>query len=107
LSELTTAATDGGTYVITASFTDEAGDAVTPNTLTWSLYDRRGAVINSRLDETLVAAASVTIVLSGDDLLHSDGAERYLIIEGDYDSSNGSGLPLRVEAHFFVQDLRD
>lgn len=102
---LSTNATDGSTYVVTATFTDEAGDSVVPNTLTWSLRDGTGGIVNSRDEVSLSPAASVTIVLQGDDLLYADGATRYLTVEGDYDSTNGSGLPLTAEVRFSVDNL--
>lgn len=106
---LTTKATEESTYVITAAFTDEDGSAVTPKDGTvWSLYDRGGNVINSRQDVAIVAATSVDIVLSGDDLQItgvSDDGVRKLTIEGTYDSSLGSDLPLNDECTFSIEDL--
>lgn len=104
---LTTLAPDQGTYAITASFTDEAGETVTPNSLTWSMYNRAGRVCNSRENVSLTPASSVTVVLTGDDLKYTDGAQRFVVFDGDYDSSNGSNLPLRDECMFFISDLRD
>ena len=61
-------AIEQSTYVITASFTDETGAAVVPNSVTWTLVNGDGQVVNSRSAVSVTPASSVTIVLSGDDL---------------------------------------
>jgi hypothetical protein len=104
--ELTTRAVDKSTYIVTCSFSDENGDAVVPNTLTWTLTDEDGTVINDREDvEVSVPAASYDIVLSGDDLKYSDSWYRVLTIEATYDSDAGDDLPLRESCKFSVDDL--
>jgi hypothetical protein len=102
---LTTSAVDLSTYVVTASFTDETGAAVTPDTLVWSLYDEDGQVINARSDVALIPGETVTIVLSGADLRYSDGMRRYIVLEGTYDSTNGDDLPLREQVAIDVIKL--
>ncbi len=65
---LTTNAVEKSTYIVTAAFTDEDGDAVTPNAgLVWTLTDMNGVVINSREDVSISPDTSVDIVLSGND----------------------------------------
>jgi hypothetical protein len=102
---LSTNAVDGSTYIITATFTDEDGNSVTPNTLTWSLRNGAGNIVNEREDVSVTPAASVEVVLSGDDLLYSDGHARYFTLSGTYDSDAGTGLPLRAEAYFLIDNL--
>jgi hypothetical protein len=103
---LTTKANDGSTYVVTAAFTDEDGVAVSPDSLVWTLKNRDGDIINSREDVTVdTPSSSENIVLSGDDILYSDGAERILILEATYTSSSGEGLPLKDSVQFEIQDL--
>ena len=91
-------ALEDSTYVVTAAFTDEDGIAVVPNTVTWSLKDKSGTVINERtaVDET--PASSLDIVLSGDDLdpgaPDSDVGLILLTVTAPYDSALGAGLPL-------------
>jgi uncharacterized phiE125 gp8 family phage protein len=104
-SIITTEALPNDTYVLTIAFTDEAGDAVTPNDPTvWSLTDSEGNTINSRADVAITEASSVDIVLSGDDLaatgVYDDGI-RIVTVEGDYDSDAGNGLPLN-QSHWFI-----
>lgn len=106
---LTTHADEESTYKITVSFTDAAGSAVTPNIITYTLTDINGTVINSKSNVSVSPASSIDIVLSGDDLALQSGetviAERVLTIVADYDSDEGSGLPLNEEAHFYIDDL--
>lgn len=102
-SPLASVAKVGSTFVVTIAFFDEDGNAVTPNSATWTLLDMQGYVVNDREDVALVAVAGTAkVVLSGDDL----GAGRYaLSICGEYDSTNGSGLPLREQILFDVADF--
>ena len=103
---LTTQAVDRSTYVVTAAFTDAAGAAVIPDSITWSLSDGDGNIVNSRTDVSIaVPAASNDIVLSGADLDYDDGPERILIVEAVYDSTEGLNLPLKGECHFRIDDL--
>jgi hypothetical protein len=107
---LTTNAEEQSTYAVTVAFKDDEGTAVVPNSATWTLTDQDGAVMNSRLDEVISPASSVTIVLQGDDLaLDTDeigSGRRILTIEAVYDSNIGSNLPLRESAAFTVLDLK-
>ena len=82
---------EGSTGVITVAFTDTDGVAVTPNTLTYTLI-RDGGIVNSREDVTLTPSSTVNIVLYGNDLL---AGTTKIIIEGAYDSSIGSNLPIK------------
>ena len=106
-TELTTNGTEEGTYIITASFTDEDDNAVVPNSINWSLYDSTGNIVNGRNNVPVpVPASTITIVLQGDDLaiIGTDG-RRVLRIDYDYDSAAGSGLPGKKEVEFDVTNL--
>ena len=96
-----------GTAVITVAFTDHDGDAVSPNagTLTWTLTDGRGTVINNRSAVAITSAASVTIVLSGNDLsvTTATGAKRIITVEGLYNSTDGNNLPIKVQGFFTIE----
>lgn len=104
-TRLSVRAVDRSTYVVTAAFTDAAGDAVVPNSVTWTLTDVNKAVVNSREDESETPAASLDIVLSGADIDHDDGALRRVVVDAEYDSTEGSGLPLRGVAEFIIDDV--
>ena len=103
---LTEKATEEGTYIINAAFTDEDDNAVVPDSISWTLTDVVGTVINDRLHEVISPAADVDIVLSGNDLaIGTSGTKRVLTIEAVYDSAAGDDLPLTDEASFDVEDL--
>ena len=100
-------AVEKSTFIITANFTDENGDAVVPNSTKWTLSDSSGDIINSREDVAIITpAAIITIVLSGLDLAIIDtDLNRFLTIEAEYDSALGSGLPLNEELQFKIRPL--
>ncbi len=104
---ISTAAREGSTFVITCTFKDETGTAVSPDTMTWTLTDTDGNIINGRDGVTIASpSASEVIVLSGSDLPVING-DRLLILtlEGTYTSVNGAGLPLKEQVQFSVKDL--
>ena len=97
---------DGGTCVITATFTDSAGSSVIPTSITWSLSNGDLEIINDREDVVIaIPAASVSITLSGDDLLYLDGPDRIFVISIVYDSTEGSNLPNKAQAHFNIENI--
>jgi hypothetical protein len=107
-TQLTVAAGENSTYVVRLTFTDEDGAAETPATITWTLTDRAGTVVNSRLDVAVAAPAStVDIVLSGNDLALAgySGMRRILTVEATYSSALGASLPLRAECWFHIEPL--
>ena len=108
-TNLSDRACESSTYIVTATFTDEDGDSVIPDSITWTLTDKKGNVINSREDvEVSSPATAVDIVLSGDDLaVTSTGTLRILTVEAVYDSDAGLDLPLKDEARFHITDLKN
>ena len=106
---LITEAVERSTFVIRASFTDDAGVAVVPNSgLTWTLTDAVGNVVNSRTAVSISSASTITIVLTGADLAIADtyrDNRRLLTIAGTYNSSLGSNLPIRDQVQFTIADL--
>lgn len=107
-SSLTAKALEKSTYVIGVAFLNEDGNAVTPNNITWSLKTLAGVVVNSRDGVSVTPADSINIVLQGDDLEVTDGDDykRVVTILADYDSNNGSGLPLKDEVYFEILNMR-
>jgi len=100
-----------GTYILTFNFTDDNGTATNPETLTWTLTDSAGNVINSREDESVSnPTSSEDVVLSGDDLALQTGESgkvaRIVTVEATYDSFSGLDLPLRDYAIFYIVDLK-
>ncbi len=103
ISTLTPCPNNAGSYFITAAFSDDDG-AFTPNTITWSLSDLAGNIINSREDVSIVTPAeSNIIVLGADDLAASDGYDRLITFNYVYDSATfGNSLPDNAQAKFDI-----
>lgn len=100
-------ANEQSTYPITVNFYDEFGNETTPSSLTWTLTDVRGNVINLREDVAVVTPGTEeVIVLSGDDL-KTNGSRTELVLTTNavYDSVNGSDLPVVDEIRFWVNNL--
>jgi hypothetical protein len=105
--QLTTNGTEEGTYVVTAVFTDEDGSSVIPNNINWWLYDSSRNIVNARSNVSIaVPAASIDVLLQGDDLaIIGTDNRRVFRLEWDYDSSLGTGLPGKSEVEFEVTNL--
>lgn len=105
---LTKHARERSTYVVDVSFFDENNAAVIPTAIYWTLTDGNAIVVNSRLVVSVTPAASVSILLSGADLAIGYGLlekTRKLLIEATYNSTLGSGLPLKEEITFEIDDF--
>ncbi len=99
------------TIIIRAAFQDEDDQDVTPSSLSYSLTDRDGTVINS-LDAVAVTPSNpYDFILTGDDLqilageVSQRNAERRLLVSGTYDSNAGAGLSLNASCAFLVENL--
>lgn len=105
-------AKEGGTFVITASFEDENGNAVTPSTFTWSLVDSDNEIVNSREDIAVTGddlSSSVDIVLQGDDLPAVENTtytHLWLVVKGTYTSDAGAGLPFQDQTRFSIEAIK-
>src|SRR5208337_1465156 len=86
----------GGLYAISKSafgvlvaFLDENGNPVTPSSVTWTLTDATGALINGRLNQIVPAAQAVTIGLSGEDIDYATtmSKRRVLTVTALYNST--------------------
>lgn len=96
-----------GSATIVAAFTDENGDTMTPVSLTWTLTDTSGNIIHNRDAVVITPDTSVDIVLDGDDLAIpvSNDLDRVITIEGTYNSSYGTGLHLKDQVTFSINNL--
>lgn len=107
--KLCRSATEKSTYIVTVSFLDSEGAAVSPKLASWTLKDEDGNIVNSRDAVDIPTPSSEeSIVLTGDDLALSDVDKpyRYLLIEAQYDSTTyGNDLFLRDEAKFKISNL--
>lgn len=109
IETLTSAAVELSSFTVSVAFADENGDAVTPDTVTWSLVNLGGRVINSRQDvEVASPAASIDIALNGDDLRvsgESASEQRLLIVRATYTASGGVSKNLNSAVLFSVLRL--
>jgi hypothetical protein len=112
ITYLTEEADEESSYFVTASFEDEDGDATTPDSITYSLTDEYGTVINSLEDEVVTPASSITIVLTGDDLSiqsserKKEMATRLVTIVAQYDSQLQNNISLTGVAIFPLRNHR-
>jgi hypothetical protein len=105
-TNLTVSAVEKSTYIVTAAFVNEDGDAVTPETVVWTLSDIDGTVINSRENVSETPATTVNIVLTGDDLgVSTVGPKRVVTVLATYNSDYGSLLKLKAAATFIIENL--
>ena len=105
-----TKAVEKSTFVITATFTDDDDNPVTPDLMKWSLTDKNSVIVNNRENIVLSGLASeMDIVLSGKDLAILEGKsseKRFLVLEGTYTSLAGSDLPLNDQLTFVVVNIK-
>jgi len=100
---------EGGTTEVTVIFKDQDGVTFTPKTLTWTLYDGGGNVVNSRSAVSVTPASTVSIVLSGDDLVMVNEAldkeVRTVKFNGTYDTGAYTDLPFVEPKRFFLVNV--
>jgi hypothetical protein len=109
--QLSVSVNESSTIVVTAAFRDEEGTAITPNSITYTLMDSGGTVVNEKEDEVVAPAESIDMVFYGDDLKLSDAGNlssdpvRRVLVETTYDSTYGVDLPSKAECQFSIVDL--
>jgi len=106
------AAREKETYIVKYSALDHLKQAVTPVTLTWTLMDIWGNVINSRSNVAMTPSTDNWAVLYGDDLaLNADLkiSRRILLFKATYNTIIGdvvyNNLPIYIENRFDVQPV--
>jgi len=102
-------AREEGTFVVLATFTDEDDAGVVCDTLTWTLSDLDGNVLNGRSAVAITPSATTeSIVLQGTDLamVVSQTRERMLTLQWTYSSTYGTNLPQNEQATFIIDDLK-
>lgn len=103
-------AKEEGTIYFTVGFKDKDGSAVTPDSITWTITDTSGTVINNRSAVAVATpAASQTIRASGDDLSilsneESKLVERRFTIKAML-PDGGDSVPHNEVARFWVENL--
>lgn len=106
---LATKADEGSTYIIRATYYDDNGTAVTPDSVTWTLTDGDGIIVNSREDVSIVSPSTYNdIVLGEDDLRCKSNQDevRVLVMEYVYDSTSGSNLVGKAQVSFVVHNMQ-
>lgn len=103
---------EGDDGAIELVFTDENGDAVTPTSAKYTLYDEKTKeILNSRENVSLSSLASTMHLLltPGDNIIHGDPSvvEEIHVVEVEfvYTSSLGSGRVRRKPFRFIVKNL--
>ena len=74
---------EGATRGLVVSFANSDGDAITPESVDWTLTNNSGDIVNNRDAVSETPGTSVTIVLSGDDLIMADkyDTKRFVLVE--------------------------
>lgn len=106
VATLTPVAKQGGTYTVQVDFTDQDGVAVIPKSITWTLKDSSGTVVNGRSEVSIGVASTVYITLSGLDLPVNthELEELTLTVNAVYDSATyGNNLPLIGQSKISVE----
>jgi hypothetical protein len=100
-------ATDKSTYIILVEFKDETGQSKAPDTMTWTLHDKDGNVINNCEDVAVAApTAEEAIILGGDDTANAENEliPRYVTAWGTYTSDTyGAGLGWLQIFEFYIE----
>jgi len=108
---LTTSANERSTLVVTPTFVDSDGVEITPTSLTWSLLDSSGNVINSRSDVVVASlSGDIDIYLFGPDLIILPGeisthTERHLVLKATWLENGSIEYPIVQEFIFFVKRI--
>jgi hypothetical protein len=95
--------TEGEGQSFTVAFKDETNAAVVPNNVTYTLRNERDAVVNSRSAVIVSPATSINFNTDTSDNDPADGLQRYITINWDYDSTQGTGIKQVDEAYWFIQ----
>ena len=96
---------EDSTYVVVATFSDDAGNVVAPATMSWCLSDAHGNIVNDRLNVVIESPeSSESIILSGADLTLATDCEedRFILVSGTYSSALGAGLTYKQQHKFRV-----
>lgn len=90
------------------TFKDSTGATFPPTSIAYTLTDAAGSTTYAT--GTVTPAATVDIMLKGDDLKLTDGfdgdaEERRLLVEALYNTGSLSNVPLRDSCIFYIKNL--
>lgn len=96
-------ANEKSTYIIQFTFTDEVGTSKAPKSFSWIFSDEYGTII--RQDTETVMAPTISVVLTGSDLVYVSGSKKRIITGiATYDSDDyGDDLDLTGDACFEIE----
>jgi len=107
-AKITVHAREENSYTVVCTFTDEDDNGCVPNTLTWTLTDMDGNIINGRdaVSESPTATAE-NILLGPTDttIIAGKTNERLFLAEWTYASDYGTGLYGKEQAIFVIDNL--
>jgi hypothetical protein len=108
--DLTAKVVERGSVEITAGpFLDFNGLEIVPTSLTYTLTNSVGTVVDGLELVTLTPALTVSWVIYGDSLAilsSTDNGWRVVVIEGTYtDADYGAGIPIKEAARFRIENL--
>jgi len=110
IAKLDDHAVEKSTFIVVVTLTNEEGNAAIPVSLTWTLTDVNGTVINEKENVSVETPASVNnIVLTGDDLAVTESeskVKRLFTVQGTYNSDLGAGLDFKDSIAFDVKNLK-
>ena len=92
---------EGGTVIVKCSFHDATDESIAPNTLSYSLKDIEGNIINAQDSISVTPDTTVHVALTGADLPYG---RVYFELNGEYDSTYGSGLKLHDYAQIELME---
>jgi hypothetical protein len=107
---LTTVADEGSTYIVRATYYDEDDTAVTPDSVTWSLVDGDGHIVNSREDVSIAVPSTYNDIVLGAADLRCKGtrdASRTMIVKYVYDSATVTNAPGIAQVSFQVHNMQN
>ncbi len=103
-----TPAQNGTAKVKAGPFTDEDSppNEITPLTVTWTLTDQSGNVINERANVPVTPATTVAFLLTANDLaITGHNVQRVIMLTWTYDSTQGDGLVGRAQGKFSIEKM--
>ena len=105
MTDLNLVITEGSTLVVYATFTDDQGNAVIPNSnVLWYLLDRKSNTVSN--GSVSVSGSTVTVAISGNDLSCGSTRRGYhvmrLVLRSTYNSDAGSNLDVANVAVFTI-----
>jgi hypothetical protein len=98
-------ARERGSKTFEVSFFDENDEAVTPDSVKWSLLNENHEVVNGREYVDVTPGETIDISVYGDDLDSEDGLKREIDILAEIESIYGGTLPQTEKILFDIEEI--